>query len=225
MVFSPWSVLVVTAYVFACLLTPSEQQVRARIGNNFTEIIQAVKNLPLVFTRSEWSSILPNSITLLGTNLTLTSQNITEKKKSFVGTKVYIRSPISTAGSTSLIQATIVTGGDDSIQVKVENELVAGKILYFMVPAKDIFYREEITDTKIYVNFTYTTSSSRIYVSYLRTSLSWQVQYQLNVNNDRANLSVFANVRNDAPSTLSIYQAELVSEDMSLIKTNLQCCF
>ncbi len=52
-----------------------------RIYSNQAEIVQPLSKLPLEFTDEDWSDIRSDSITLLGENINITSQTITEKPK------------------------------------------------------------------------------------------------------------------------------------------------
>jgi hypothetical protein len=99
----------------------------------------------------------------------------------------------------------------------VEDDSISGKeVLYFTVPRQDIFFKEEPYNPKISVDFTYTTSNSEVFVSYLQSSFNWQTQYRLNLYNDRSDLIVMANIRNDRKSSLSVDHAELFSGDINL---------
>jgi len=99
----------------------------------------------------------------------------------------------------------------------VEDDSIYGKeVLYFTVPRQDIFFKEEPYDSKISVDFTYTTSNSKVFVSYLQWGFNWQTQYKLNLYNDRSDLIVMANIRNDRKSSVSVDQAELLSSDITL---------
>jgi hypothetical protein len=88
--------------------------------------------------------------------------------------------------------------------------------LYFTVSSQDIFYVEEPSNSKFYVDFTYNTSNSKLFVSYLRSGLNWKTQYQLNLYNDKNDLIVMANIRNDGKSSISVDQAENFSSDINL---------
>ena len=226
MVFLNRYIVVSALAIFACMITPTEQQLTVRIYTNLAEIIEPVTKLPLEFSINDWNDILSDSITLLGTNLTVLSQSIIQKTNSINAAQVYIRSPISSCTTSKpLIKATIIDDKTYSVKVKVNDELVAGKVLYFTVQKQDIFYLVEDIDPIVQVDFTYTSSSRRIHANYLRRGLSWQAQYQLNIQGNRSDLFVFANIRNNLNSPLSITQAELVSGDRSIIITNVLYVF
>jgi hypothetical protein len=132
------------------------------------------------------------------------------------GAQVYIRSPISMDKTAIMfVKATLVDKNRNL--VKIQDESVSGnEVLYFTVSQQDIFYMEELSDSKFYVDFTYKTSNSKVFVSYLRSNLNWGTQYQLNLYNDRSDLIAMANIRNNGKSSLSIDQAELFSGDINL---------
>ena len=222
MTFSNWYIFVIASINLIYMINSSEQQLRVRIYSNLVEITQSMRKLPLEFPIDDWNDIVPESIILFGTNFSITSQSIVQKRKSSKGAQVYVRSPISTITTAKpLIRATIVDDDRYPIEVKVQNELVAGQTLYFTVSKKDIFYLTQQTDSIVQVDFTYNRSSSPIYVRYLRSGISWQAQYQLNIQGNRSDLFVFANIRNNLNSSLLIAQAKLVSKDQSFIMTNL----
>ena len=52
-----------------------------RIYSNLAEIIQPLGKLPLEFSDDDWNYIRSDSITLVGENVNITLQTITEKKK------------------------------------------------------------------------------------------------------------------------------------------------
>ena len=208
-------------FVFSFGVNGTERYSKARIYQNAAQIIQPLDKLPLEFTIDQWNNIQPQSITLLGENLTVTSQKIVKKNISYNGTQVYIRSPISGNNTNkALIKATWVDRSQ--YLVKIEDESISDKVLYFTVSSQDIFYLDQPTELKIYVDFTYTTSSSEVFVSYLRTDLNWQRQYQLNMNHDTNDLIVIANIRNDGISAISIDQTELVDTKINLLTSYSQ---
>jgi hypothetical protein len=187
-----------------------------RIYSNQAEIIRLLDQLPLEFPDDEWNQIRSDSITLIGENVNITLQTITEKKKSFNGTEIYIRSPISSDKTTiKLIKAILV----DEINhlVKIQDESIANQqSLYFTVPYDQIYYLEEPTKPKHYVNFTYTSDNSKVYVSYLQSNLHWRTQYQLNLYNNEIDLIAMANIHNDGKKSISIEYAELIGGDINL---------
>ncbi len=187
-----------------------------RIYSNLAEIIQPLGKLPLEFTDDDWNNIRSDSITLLGENINITLQTITEKKKSLNGTEIYIRSPVSSDKTTiKLIKGILV----DEINhlVKIQDPSIAGQqSLYFTVPYDQIYYLEEPIKPKYYVNFTYISFDSNVFVSYLQSNFNWRTQYQLNLDDNKSDLIVMANIRNDGKSSISIDQAELIGGDINL---------
>jgi hypothetical protein len=200
-------IFVVFLLGFVCVKGRDSQDSIVRIYSNLAEIIQPFDKLPLEFTNEDWSHIRSDSIT---------SQRITEKKTSLNGAQVYIRSPI--VGDKSAVmfaKATIVD--ENRYLVKMQDQSIAGQeALYFTVHPQDIFYLNEPVDSKFYVDFTYTTADSEVYVSYLRTNIKWQTQYQLNLHHDKRDLIVMVNIRNDGKSSLFINKAELLGGDINL---------
>jgi len=203
-------------FIFICVTSRNQHNSILRIYSNLAEIIQPINKLPLEFTYDDWNDIRSDSITLLGEDLNVTSQSITEKKRSLNGAEVYIRSPVSIdKTSVMFVKATLVD--ENRNLVKIQDESISGKeVLYFTVPQQDIFYPEEPSNSKFYVDFTYTTPNSKVFVSYLRSNFNWRKQYQLNLYNDRSDLIVMANIRNNGKSPVSIDQAELFSGDINL---------
>jgi hypothetical protein len=204
--------------LFALLTSANINNVSStvRIYSNLAEIIQPLVKLPLEFTDEDWNDIRQDSITLLGQNVNITLQTIKEKKQILNGTEVYIRSPISSEKTTvKLIKGILVD--ETNYLVKIQDESIAGQQpLYFTVSPNQIFYLEEPSKPKHYVNFTYISSDSKLFVSYLRSNLNWQTQYQLYLYNDKSDLISMANIRNNGKSSVSIDQAELIAGDINL---------
>lgn len=190
----------------------------ARIYSNLAEIVRPLENLPLEFPEEIWSDIRSDSITLLSEDdFNITLKTITEKKKSFNGTEIYIRSPISSdkTTTTKLIKAILID--EDRNLVKINDEsIVNEKNLYFTVSSDQIYYLDEPKKSKYYVDFKYTPLKSPILVSYLRSSLHWRPEYQMNLLNDKSELIAMANIRNDGKLSLSIEGAELIGGDINL---------
>jgi len=194
-----------------------------RIYSNLAEVIQPINKLPIEFTDDNWNYIRSDSITLLGENLNITLQTITEKKKSLNGTEIYIRSPISSDKTTiKLIKGILVDEIDNLVKIK-DPSIADEQYLYFTVPNDQIYYLEEPPKSKYYVNFTYTSLNSNIFVSYLQSNLHWKTQYQLNLYDNQTELIAMANIRNDGKSSVLIDQAELIGGDINLqIQQNQQ---
>jgi hypothetical protein len=222
MVTSFLRILVFLLFTFVCVTSRNQQISILRIYSNVAEIIQRLDKLPLEFTSEEWYSIRSDSITLLGKDVNITSQSIKEKQNSSNGAEIYIRSPVSIDKTSSIfIKATLID--QDRGLVKVEDDSISGKeVLYFTVSPQDIFYKEKPSNSKISVDFTYTTSNSEVFVSYLQSSFNWQTQYKLNLYNDRSHLFAIANIRNNRRSSVSVDQAELFSGDINIRMQNQQ---
>jgi hypothetical protein len=222
MFISSLRIFVVFLLSFVCVKGRDQQGLIVRIYSNLAEIIQPINKLPLEFTTEDWYNIRSDSITLLGENVNVTSQSITEKKNSLNGAQVYVRSPVSGDKSAVMFVKAILVDENRNL-VKIQDQSVSEKeVLYFTVNTQDIFYLEKPSDSKFYVDFTYTPPNSKAYVSYLRTNLKWQTQYQLNLYPDKNDLIVMANIRNDGKSSLSIDKAELFSGDTNLRSQNQQ---
>ena len=212
---SPCRFFLDVLFILPFVTSISEQISKVRIYQNVAEIIQPLEKLPLQFTVDEWNNILPQSLTLLGENLTVTSQRITTMEKSWNNVQVYIRSPLSKDKTNiGLIKATLV--GENQYVVKVKDKSVSDQVLYFSVPPQDIFYLDEPTDPKIQVDFTYNTSSSKVYVRYWRRDLIWEAQYQLTMDGDRTDLIITANIRNTGSSSVSLNRTELIDHRVEL---------
>jgi len=102
--------------------------------------------------------------------------------------------------------------------VKIQDESIADhQPLYYTVPQDQIFYLEEPIKSKYYVNFKYITpSNSKVFVSYLQSNINWKTQYHLNLYDNRNDLIVTADIRNDGKSPIVINQAELIGGDINL---------
>jgi hypothetical protein len=211
-----FSIYIVLLFALLTNANKSNVSLTVRIYSNQAEIIRPIGKLPLEFTDDEWNSIQSDSITLIGENLNITLQTITEKKKSFNGTEVYIRSPISSDKTTiKLIKGILVD--ETNYLVKIQDQSIAdGESLYFTVTSDQIYYLQEPTQAKHYVDFVYYSSDSNVFVSYLQSNLNWKTQYQLNLYGDRNDLITMANIQNDGKSSISIDHAELIGGDINL---------
>ena len=186
-----------------------------KIYSNLAEIIQPLGKLPLEFSHNEWNNIRTDSITLVGSNVSIARQTITEKKQSLSTTGVYVRSPSSTNSQSKFIKAILI---DESRNlVKAIDQHISKEPIYFTVLADHIVYGDEPPQSKYYVDFTYT-ASNNIYVSYLRSNLNWKTRYQLNLFDESKNsiLIAMADIRNDGISRVDIEHAELLGGDINL---------
>ncbi|CAF1103369.1 unnamed protein product [Adineta steineri] len=209
-------ILIFFMFVLVLIKSENNPSYSVRIYSNQAEIIYLLDKLPLEFTDDEWNEIRSDSITLLGDNIHIASQTISEKRKSLNGAKIYIRSPISLDKSTLIFVQGILID-EANYLVKIQDESIAGQqILFFSVPPDHIFYLEQPPKSKFYVNFTYDTTDSQVHVTYLRSNLKWHTQYQLNLYENNSTLIAMANIRNDGKLPISIDQAELIGGDVNL---------
>jgi hypothetical protein len=79
-----------------------------KIYSNLAEIIEPLGKLPLEFSADEWNDIRSDSVTLVGTNVNVTQQSITEKKKSLNNAQVYVRSASSSNSEIKFVKATLI---------------------------------------------------------------------------------------------------------------------
>jgi hypothetical protein len=209
-------ILIFLICIFLLVKSDNNQSCFVRIYSNQAEIIQPLGKLPLEFTHEDWNEIRSDSITLLGQNVNVTSQTITEKQRSLNGAEIYIRSPMSFDKTImNLVKGILIDESNNLVKIE-DLSIVGQQTLYFTVSSDQIFYQEQPSKSKFYVNFTYNTSDSKISVSYLRSNLHWHTQYQLNLNNDDSVLIAMANIRNDGKSSISIDRAELIGGDINL---------
>ncbi|CAF1014528.1 unnamed protein product [Adineta steineri] len=209
-------ILIFFMFVLVLIKSENNPSYSVRIYSNQAEIIYLLDKLPLEFTDDEWNEIRSDSITLLSDNIHITSQTISEKRKSLNGAKIYIRSPISLDKSTLIFVQGILID-EHNYLVKIQDESIAGQqTLFFSVPPDHIFYLEQPPKSKFYVNFTYDTTDSQVHVTYLRSNLKWHTQYQLNLYENNSTLIAMANIRNDGKSPISIDHAELIGGDVNL---------
>ena len=186
-----------------------------KIYSNLAEIIQPLGLLPLEFSAEDWSDIRADSVTLVGSNVTITEQTITEKKKSLNDVHVHVRSPSSSDKETKFVEATIID--EKRNLVKLNDKSISKDPIYLTVPSDHIVYNEEPPQSKYYVNFTYNTTDA-VYLSYLRSNLNWKTRYQLNLYEESKSpiLISMADIRNDGQSTIHIDHAELLGGDINL---------
>jgi hypothetical protein len=209
-------ILIFFILIFLRVKSEGDSSCFVRIYSNQAEIIQPLNKLPLEFTDDDWNDIRSDSITLLGQNINITSQIITEKQQSRNGAEIYVRSPMSFNKTTLNIVKGILIDEISNL-VKIEDPIIGSQQpLYFTASHDQIFYLEQPSKSKFYVNFTYNTADTKVDVSYLRSKLNWHTQYQLNLYNDNSTLIAMANIRNDGKSSISINQAELIGGDINL---------
>jgi hypothetical protein len=186
-----------------------------KIYSNLAEIIQPLGKLPLEFSGEDWSDIRSDSITLIGSNVNITQQTITEKKKSLNNLQVYVRSPSSSNSETKFLKAIMID--ENRNLVKLIDKDISKEPIFFTVQSDHIVYEDEPSQSKYYVNFTYETNDA-IHVSYLRSNLNWKTRYQLNLFEETKNaiLIAMADIRNDGKSKIDIEYAELLGGDINL---------
>jgi hypothetical protein len=184
---------------------------RVKIYSNLAEIIQPLGKLPLEFSAEDWEDIRPDSVTLVGTNVTVTQQTITEKKTSLNNAQIYVRSPTSSSSNAQIkfVKATLID--EKRNLVKLVDKNISKESVFLTVPADHIVYTEAPPQSKYYVNFTYNTIY-KVYVSYIRSNLNWKRSYQLNLFEDSKKpvLISMADIRNHGQAKIDIEQAELL---------------
>ena len=199
------------------LLNTSDNRIFAnvKIFSNLAEIIQPLGKLPLEFSAEDWSDIRSDSITLVGANVNVTQQTVTEKKKSLNNAEVYVRSPSSSNSETKYIRATMID--EKRNLVKLLDKDISKDTIYLTVSESNMVYNEAPPQSKYYVNFTYDTTSA-VYLSYLRSNLNWKTSYQLNLFEETkpAVLIAMADIRNEGQSKIDIEHAELLGGDINL---------
>ncbi|CAF4853058.1 unnamed protein product, partial [Rotaria sp. Silwood1] len=136
-----------------------------KIYSNLAEIIQPLGKLPIEFSSDDWNNIRSDSVTLVGNNVTITQQTLTEKKKSLNNAQVYVRAPSSSNTETKFVKATMID--EKHNLVKIIDKDISKEPIFFTAQPDHIVYENEPPQTKYYVNFTYDTSDA-VYLSYLR---------------------------------------------------------
>ncbi|CAF1215370.1 unnamed protein product [Rotaria sordida] len=186
-----------------------------KIYSNFAEIIQPLGKLPLEFSAEEWSDIRSDSITLIGSNINITQQTITEKKQSLNNLQIYVRSPSSSNTETKFLRATMID--ENRNLVKLIDKDVSKEAIYITVQSDHIVYNDEPSQSKYYVNFTYDTTDA-VYLSYLRSNLNWKTRYQLNLFEESKQpiIIAMADIRNDGKSKIDIEHGELIGGEINL---------
>ena len=208
----------VLLFVFTSFVVGSDDipSVSVRIYSNQAEMIQPLKKLPLVFTDEDWRQIRSDSFQLIGQNVNMTSQTITEKVHSFDNAQVLVRSPLFFDKTmNNLVRGILVDKSQSLVQIE-DDSSDNRQTLYITVSPDQLIYLEQPLQSRFYVNFTYNTTDPLISVSYLQSNLYWRTQYQLNLHEDNHVLIVLANIRNNKKSAILITQAELIGGDIHL---------
>ncbi|CAF2978910.1 unnamed protein product [Rotaria sp. Silwood2] len=203
--------------------TTNDRQILAKlkIYSNLAEIIQPLGDLPLEFSAEDWSNIRSDSLTLIGSNVNLTGQTITEKKNSFNNQLIYVRSPLSSQTETRFLEATMID--ENRSLVKFVDNNISQEPIFFTVSSNEILYINEPLRSKYYVNFTYDATDT-VYVSYLRSNLNWKTRYQLYLfdESEEPILIAMADIRNNGKSRIDIENAELLAGDINLKMSDQQ---
>ncbi|UJR34017.1 hypothetical protein I4U23_021431 [Adineta vaga] len=186
-----------------------------KIYSNLAEIIQPLGKLPLEFSEDDWRDIRSDSVTLVGTNVNITQQTITEKKQSLNNAHIFVRAPSSSNTETKFVKATLID--ERRNLVKLIDKDISKDPIFFTASSDHIVYENDPPQSKYYVNFTFDTTDA-VYVSYLRSNLNWKTRYQLNLFNESKNavLISMADIRNDGQSRVDIEHAELLGGDINL---------
>ncbi|CAF2978989.1 unnamed protein product [Rotaria sp. Silwood2] len=197
--------------------TTNDQQIlaKAKIYSDLAEIIQPLHELPLEFSVEDWSNIRSDSLTLIGSNVNVMQQTITEKKNSLNNQIIYVRSPLSSQTETKFLQATMID--ENRNLVKLIDNNISQEPIFFTVSSDQILYINEPPQSKYYVNFTYYTTDT-VYVSYLCSNLKWKTRYQLYLFDESKEpiLIAMADIRNDGKASIDIEYAELLAGDINL---------
>lgn len=186
-----------------------------KIYSNLAEVIQPLGRLPVEFSAEEWSNIRADSITLVGANVTVTQQSVTEKENTLNNHSVYVRSPSSSRTESKFLKATIV---DESRHlVKLIDKDISKEPVYFFAQSNDLVYIDEPSQSKYSVNFTFETTEA-VQISYLRSNLHWKTRYHLSLFDESKTplIVAMADIRNDGKSPVDIEHAELLGGDINL---------
>ncbi|CAF1340960.1 unnamed protein product [Didymodactylos carnosus] len=205
---------------------------------NFAEILQSVpefassssspKNIVKIeFNEDEWNDIRADTLMLTvnhhdlkseDMNLSVTSEAITEKKKSTNGETIFLSDLQNKTAP--LIEAKMI----DEIRQLIFD--VKQQLYYTISPNEHRILYKTLPEIKKYiVTFTYNQSPvvkiprSSLYVAYLYAKLKWKTQYQLllfSEKNRTAELTIFANIQNDGMKTIAIDAGQLLSGDINI---------
>ncbi|CAF1611549.1 unnamed protein product, partial [Rotaria magnacalcarata] len=116
-----------------------------KIYSNLADIIQQLGKLLLGFSTEDWNDIRADSVTLVGSNLTITQQTITEKKKSLNNAQVYVRAPSSSNAKIEFVKATIVD--EKRNLVKIIDKDITKEPIFFTAQSDHIVYENEPPQT------------------------------------------------------------------------------
>ncbi|CAF3510918.1 unnamed protein product [Rotaria sp. Silwood2] len=122
------------------VVTTGDHRVLAtvKIYSNLAEIIQPLGKLPIEFSNEDWNDIRSDSVTLVGSNVTVTQQSITEKKKSLNNAQVNVRAPSSSNTETKFIKATMID--ETRNLVKLIDKDISKEPIFFTTQSDHIVY-------------------------------------------------------------------------------------
>ena len=193
--------------------TNDDVVVKLRIYQDLAEFIQPIITLPLEFSFEDWSyNIYPDSLRLIGSNISVTRKMVTQINESMNNEYVYVRSPSSSQTETKFVKAKMIDEKKNLVQL-IDNSISEEPIL-FTVLSNDILYIHKPHQSRYYVDFMYNATDT-IYLSYLRANLKWTASYELDIFQGSVNpiLNVMAEIQNDGHSKIDIERAELIGGD------------
>ena len=134
----------------ALIPTTNDQQMLAKVKiySNLAEIIQPLGKLPLEFSAEDWSNIRSDSLTLIGSNVNVTRQTITQKKNSLNNHLIYVRSPSSSQTETKFLKATMMD--ENRNLVKLIDNNISQEPIFFTVSSDQILYINPLVTAAVY---------------------------------------------------------------------------
>ncbi|CAF0941648.1 unnamed protein product [Didymodactylos carnosus] len=194
-------------------VTTTDSSIVVKIFSNFAEIVRKISSseLPVEFSDEEWNELRADTITLYGPSIDVTSQTISEKKKSMNGEKIYVRR--SNGDKIDVVEAVMIDEKKNLVQD-------TSKKRYFTVGSDQIEHISTPPTNKHVVSFTYKpkplVSDQQWYLTYLRSNLNWKTRYNLLLDEQKSQLISLADIRNDGEKSLTIESAELFGGDINI---------
>jgi len=182
-----------------------------RIYDNIAEITQPISlyDLPIAFSPEEWYDIRSDSFRLVGNCVNIQAQIISSNRTSLNGQKILIKRNIN---NDTYTEGIMIDEKQNLIQDLIDNTfyiLTSDRIRYLSRPSIHNYIVDFVIES-------YTTE--QVYLRYLKNNIKWKVRYDLLLENNDTNsiLQAYADIRNDASSSLIIDSAELISGDINI---------
>ncbi|CAF0923952.1 unnamed protein product [Didymodactylos carnosus] len=182
---------------------------RVKLYVNSAEIAYKISafQFPVEFSPKQLEHIRPETIRLNGKFVHVSSQTITQQKKSLNGQKVLICKD----DCSNTVEAIMI---DDEINLVKD---LSDNTYYTVLYSQTIKYFDIPPTNKIIVDFTFETSNiEQLYLQMISNQLKWRTIYDLLLDDNDTLLIGYADMQNSGLNAVQIEQAELFGGDINI---------